>query len=131
MTNEEVQPTQNPKILGAVELKKIELKPFDGQKSKIAEIIYEDHATFGMYAKVKTMILEGSPEKSPVYATKILGLVEVKNEETQEIEGYGWGKESNTAMFLKKQDFENLIELIGTEVIVRYEIKKNKEILTF
>ena len=130
--NEQVQTNQNPKILGAVDLPKIDLKPFHSQKAKIETLTYEDHPQHGKYVKLVTNKLEGSPDTLEVKASIILGLVEIKNKETKEVEGYGWGKESNTASFLKTYDVENLQDLIGKEVIVLYKVtKKGKEILTF
>jgi len=135
MSNEneqEVQLEQNPKILGAVDLPKVDLKPFNGQKAKITELTYEDHAKHGKYAKIVTNTLEGSPDGLEIKASKILGLVEIKNKETGEVDGYGWGKESNTASFLKTVGVETLNDLIGIEVLVLYQVtKKGKEVLTF
>jgi len=122
---------QNPKILGAVELPKIDLRKYNGQKSVIESVVYQDHATHGKYAKVISKTLEGSPEGLEIKASKILGLYPVKNTETDEIEGYGWGTESKTASFLKKYECDTLKDLVGKEIIVTFEVVKGKDILTF
>ena len=133
MTNENTNEiVQNPKIVGAVDIEKIELRPFNGKASKIEKVEIEEHAEFGKFVKVSSLTLEGSPKDNPIIATKVLGLIEVKNKETGEVEGYGWGKESKTAMFLKKYNVENLNDLIGQPIVVIFEYtKKGKEVLTF
>jgi len=128
---EENNLVQNPKILGVVEIPKIDLRPFNGLKSVIAEVKYCNHATNGRYVKVVSAVLEGSPEGKPIKAYKILSLFEVKNEETGEVEGYGWGAESNTASFLKKYQCETLEDLKGKPIVVTFEVKKGRDTLVF
>lgn len=127
MTEQKEQTTLNPKIVGEMELPKIDLKPFDGVKSKIKEVTFHEHEQHGMYAKVSTFPLneieEGSDEK-PIYATKVLGLFPQKDKETGTILGYGWGAETKTGLFLKRFEVSNLEDLVGKDVVVKFEVGK-------
>jgi hypothetical protein len=131
MTTENTQQLkENPKILGAVDLPKINLREYDNKESVIESVTIEDNALYGKYAKITTAVLSEENKKPEIRASKILGLIEITDEETDEIKGYGWGKESKTASFLKKYEVENLNDLVGKKVITRFEVIKDKEILT-
>jgi len=131
MSENENKLVENPKILGAVDLPKIDLKPFNGTKAKISKIEYPEHPQHGVYCKLITNVLD-TIEKKEITASKILGLIEIKDEITGEVVGYGWGKESQTFAFLKTMEADTLQDLLGKEVIVRYEVtKKGKDVLSF
>jgi len=122
---------ENPKILGAVEVEKLDLRPFKNQKARIEKVEYVMHEANGMYVKLSTNVLEGSPKGREVRASVILGLIEKVDTETDEVLGYGWGKESKTASFLQKMEVDTLEDLKGVEVIVLYDVVKGKDILRF
>jgi len=130
MNNEENKTVQNPKILGEVELPKLDLKQYEGKVSEIAEIEYREHIEHGLYCLVKSKPLNDNTD-NPVYATRILGLIAQKDE-TGEITGYGWGSETKAGLFLKKMGVTKLSDLVDKKIVVRFEITKNKkEVLTF
>lgn len=120
------QTTLNPKIIGEVQLPRIDFASFEGSRTVIASVEFKD-SQYGIYALLKTANL-GDTE---IYATKLLNLYEKKDDHGN-IEGYGWGAETKTGLFMKKMGVSNFDALIGKEVIVRHEVGKNeKEFLTF
>lgn len=128
MENKENKPQLNPKILGEVEFEKIDLKQFEGVKSQIKTYTFEEHHEFGLYVKVVSQFLD-TEEK--VYASVVLGLTEQKDDNGKHV-GYVWGSESKTALFLKRFNAKSFDDLLGKEITIRYELKKNgKQILTF
>jgi len=131
MNENENTTMENPKILGAVDLPKVDLRQYNGKETVIESVTYEEHATHGKYVKVATALLSKTDEKPEIRASIILGLVKIEDKETKELKGYGWGKESKTANFLKKYEAETLEDLKGKNVIVTFEINKGRETLNF
>lgn len=132
MTQENITPTLNPKIVGEIELPKIDLKKYNGMKGVIKTVEFHEHAQNGLYAKVVTLPLGDTANNDhPVYATKVLGLFKQTNKETGEV-SYGWGAETKTGLFLKKMEAKNFDDLVGQEVLIIHEVgKNNKQYLTF
>jgi len=132
MNENENTTMENPKILGEVDLPKVNLRQYNGKQSVIESVTYEEHVTHGKYVKVQSGLLSNPDEKPEIRASIILGLVKIEDETTKELKGYGWGKESKTSSFLKKYEAETLQDLVGKKVIVTFEInKKGFETLNF
>lgn len=122
---------QNPKILGVVEYEKVDLKVYEGVKTTIASVEYAQHPKNGTYVKLKTVKLNTDNDKFDIQASKILGVIDVKDDDGNKL-GIGWGEDSKTALFFKKHGVKDFESLIGKEVIIVREVKKDgKEYLTF
>lgn len=131
MSEQKTEPVLNPKILGEVDIPKIDLSMYHGKRAVIQGYEFKE-SEYGVYAIVKTLPIEGVDDSADVYATRLLNLYEKKDEETKETLGYGWGAESKTGLFMKKMNATTFDDLVGKEVVVFHEmVKGGKEFLSF
>lgn len=99
----------------AVEIPKMDLKPYIGNESKI-NVVEEHKGTFGYYIKVISETL-GTFNDKPVTASRIFSLVEVpiKDSDKKKI---GWGTESKLAAFLKEHGVSHYKDLVGKDIVI-------------
>lgn len=128
MAEKKVEDKQVSIPVGKIDLPKVDVSKYIGQKSKIdSALTYE--GKFGMYVKVQTKIVDtiGKGEKKiELRGSKILGLQQ--NEDGI----YGYGENTKLDLFLKKYKCKELKDLVGKEVVLQSVTSdSNTEFLTF
>lgn len=123
----------NYEIVGEVE-SSFDISKYKGEKVKIAKVEAHEHMDNGMYLRVTTEpldTLEFDGEEKPIYASRNFGLIKKVNEETLK-PTIAWAKNGNLAKFLKLNKANNFKDLVGKEVIVTIDQRKDgKQYLTF
>lgn len=116
------------KVVGEVELPKLDLSEYIGNKTVIDKV--ETHESkFGYFVKVisrDVAVIERENEDNIILtASKLFGLVTMKDGTV------GWGSESKLAEFLAKHKVTHYKDLVGKEIIVQMDSNKGKDFLTF
>ena len=114
---------------GEVEMETLDVTPYIGRRVKIASVS-EMEGKFGFSVKIVTQVIDKvklNGKDVDITASKILGLQQGKDQKI------GWAKNSNLGAFLDKHKVKHYRELVGKEVIVQSQMKKDskKEYLTF
>jgi hypothetical protein len=114
------------KLVGGIEVPKLDLQQYIGKEVKIADV-QQFNGAFGFYLKIiSTPVDILGAEKKPVTATKIFSLYTDK--ETGET---GWGTKSKLSEYLVLKKVSSPEQLIGKSVKVQVEMKDEKEFLSF
>ena len=114
---------------GQIELPKIDITKYIGQKAIIATVD-ECEGQYGYFVKVETEILEtieGGEKPIEMKASRIFGL-------QKDSEGkIGWGKDTNLGVYLEKMGVAHYKELKGMDVVVQTitNKKEKKDYLSF
>jgi len=131
---EEKEVDLSGRIVGAVDLPKLDVSPYIGRKTVIASCKYIEGEYNGkptIYAKLESQTLDILKKTDgtglDLKASLILGMMYLEGGKV------GWGKNSKTAAYLQKMKVNSPDELIGKSVTVQTTYNKNKgqDFLTF
>lgn len=116
----------NMPVAGEIELPRLNLEPYIGRKSRIAEVkAYK--GKYGYVLKVSTEPLDepttANGEKRPLRASRLFGLYQNDKGEI------GWGEKTKTGIFMQKMKVKIPDELIGK--LVTIQVQTNKDGLEF
>lgn len=114
-----------------IELPKLDLEPFVGQKAVIEKVEEFEGAKYGYYVKLSTGVLDtienSKGETTEIRATLVLGLQKDENNKV------GWGKDTNMGRFLAKHKLKHYNDAKGIQVLIITQTSKKdgKDYLTF
>lgn len=127
--NQEKSKKVDIEVAGKIELPKIDVSKYIGEKTKIVSA--ETHeGSYGYFVKVEGEVLEtiGEGDKATdIRASAIIGL-------QIDAEGnIGWGEDTKMDKFLKLMGCEHYKDLVGKEAVIQTRQAKNSEteFLTF
>ena len=116
--------------IGEIDLPKIDVSKYIGQKAKIATVTTHKSALYeGYYIKIQSEVVEtiGKGEKAiDLKASRIFGLQEDEKGKV------GYGKDTKLGVFLTKMKCKEPKELIGKTIVLQSQTSKDgTEFLSF
>lgn len=127
---EERQVNLEDRMVGEVELPKLDVNPYVGKKVKVERVVILE-GNFGYYYKLESEIVDviknADGSGFELRASKLLSLITLPDNTV------GWGDKSKTAAFLKQYKVKKPEDLKGKIVtlIPNYNKEKDTTFLTF
>ena len=124
MSEQQEDKIVNKKVVGSIDLPKFKADKYLGKEVMIDEVEIRE-GQYGYYAKVKALIEPKCDELNdePLYASKIIGLVETENG------NLAWGKDTKADKFMTRMNASSLDDLKGKVVITSRQ--GESEFITF
>lgn len=116
-------------VAGKIELPKVDVSKYIGEKTKIVSA--ETHqGAYGYYVKVEGEVLETIGDGDNAVQLKASAVLGLQEDAKGQI---GWGEDTKMDKFLKSMGVEHFKDLVGKEVIMQTRQAKNSdtEFLTF